>query len=302
MQKQQEKIGVMLALVAASIHGLAPLIINQAGKLIPPLTFAAITTLIGSVFCFFCAAWEGKLHELKIKKAYPLLLLVSLFIVIIPHILFFVGASKTSGINTSLLGLSEIVFLLIFAPFIGEKNTLEKLIGAISILIGGIFILYKNHFTLNLGDVFIIFSTAFYPIGNFYAKKAFNIVSPSIVLFTRFFIGGICIFIISLIIEPDANIPSIMTNNIVTITFTGLIFLGIGKTIWYMGFKRLDISKAISLIMTAPLFSMIFLLIIYQEKLSIQQWIGVAIMCTGMFFSVKRKSVEMSETKYAKTL
>lgn len=302
MPKSQEKIGVILALIAASIHGLAPLIINSAGKLIPPITFAAITTIIGAAFCLIYVAYEQKLHELKITKAWPLLLLVSLFIVIVPHVLFFVGSSKTSGINTALLGLSEIIFLLIFSPFIGEKNTPEKLIGALAILIGGIFILYQDRFSLNIGDILIICSTALYPIGNFYAKKAFNLVSPSIILFTRFFIGGIFLFILSRIIEPEAHIPSIIKDQLATILFTSIVFLGIGKAVWYQGFKRLDMSKAISLIMTAPLFSVFFLLTIFRESLTIQQWLGIGIMTIGMYFSIKRKSVAMEKTKYSKLL
>lgn len=300
MPKSREKIGVILALIAASIHGLAPLIINRAGNLIPPLTFAAITTVIGAIFCFIYVISENKLHELKIKKAWPALLLVSLFIVIIPHVLFFVGSSKTSGINTALLGLSEIIFALIFTPFIGEKNTPEKLIGSIAILIGGGFILYKENFSLNLGDALIIFSTALYPIGNFYAKKAFHLVSPSVVLFTRFFLGGIVISILARIIEPEANIDNLIVGNLPTILFTGIIFLGIGKAIWYQGLKRLDMSKAISLIMTAPLFSVIFLITIFRENLIIQQWLGIAIMAAGIYFTVKRKSVAIEETAYAK--
>ncbi|MBI5753621.1 DMT family transporter [Candidatus Peregrinibacteria bacterium] len=298
MSKSQEKIGITLVLLSASIHGLSPLIISKESHNIPPVTFAAITTIIGAFFCFLIVLKQKKLHELKIKKAYPSLLLVGLLIVIIPHILFFIGSSKTSGINTSLLGLSEMIFLLIFTPFIGEKNTPEKVLSALAILIGGIFILYQGKLTINTGDLLIIASTACYPIGNFYAKKAFNMVSSSTVLFVRFLLGAIAIPPIAFFLEPQANIQNIITNHWITIFFTGIIFLGIGKTLWYEGFKRLDMSKGISLILTAPLFSVFFLVTIFHENISIQQWMGIAIMTIGIYFSAKRKSVDMDKTKY----
>lgn len=296
--RKTEKTGIIFALIAAIIHGLAPLIINKGGHSIPPITFAAIATIIGTIFCFIIVLLQNKLSELKIKKAHFSLLMVGLLIVIIPHILLFVGSSKTSGINTSLLGLSELIFVLIYTPFIGEKNTLEKYIGALAILIGGVFVLYKGKFELNTGDMLIILSTACYPIGNFYAKKAFNFVSTSTVLFVRFLLGSIVILPTALIVEPEANIITILNNDWPTILFTGIIFLGLGKTIWYEGFKYLDMSKGISLIMTAPLFSILFLITIFHEKIIINQWIGIFIIMIGIYFSIRRPSVNPEFTKY----
>ncbi|HXW68825.1 MAG TPA: DMT family transporter, partial [Dissulfurispiraceae bacterium] len=81
--------------------------------------------------------------------------------------------------------------------------------------------------------------------------------------------------------------------------FTGLVLLGIGKIMWYEALGRLDISKAISLSMTFPLFSLILLIGIFKETVSSYQWIGIVIMMLGVFFSIKRPSVDPGLTKYA---
>lgn len=299
MTKQEEKIGVIFALTGAAMWGIFPVLVNYGTQNMPPIMFAAITTLLAALGSFIYAALKGKLYELKNKKAYFSLLMVTLCIVVIPYILFFIGSSKTSGINSSLLLLSEIIFTLLFTPLIGEKTTTKKLIGAICVFIGAILILSNGTFALNTGGILIILSTATYPIGNFYAKKTLNYVSPAIILMVRFFLGGFFILFFALLAESQSNITETIFQNWEIVLFTGLVLLGIGKVIWYEGLKRLDISKAISLNMTFPLFSLIVLIVFFKEIPSIFHWVGILIMAVGVYFSIKRKSTNPALTKYA---
>ena len=295
----QENRGVILVLLSAVLWGIFPVMVNRGSHHIPPLAFAAMSTLLAAVGSFAYMAISRRLGELRKKEAYVSLLMITLCIVIIPSILFFIGSSKTSGINTSLLTLSEIIFTLIFTPFIGEKTTIEKLIGASGIFIGSALLLYNGKFSLNIGDVLVIASTAAYPIGNFYSKKALYQVSPATILFVRFSIGGLFILLLSVIVEKPSNMSDIVLASWPTLLFTGLILLGVSKIIWYEGLARLDISKAISLGLTFPLFSLVLLIGIFKEKLTSYQWLGIAAMMAGVYFSIRRASVDPSSTKYA---
>lgn len=299
MKKKQENIGIILALITAAMYGMFPIFVNYGTKSISPMMFAAITTLLAACGSFIYATSKSKLHELKNRKSYSSLIMVTLCIVIIPYTLFFIGSSKTSGINSSMLLLSEIIFTLLFTPLIGEKTTVEKLMGAITVLVGATLILYNGKFDINIGDILIIISTTTYPIGNFYAKRALNFVSPAIILFTRFLLGGLFILIFAVLIESQPIPFGILLRHWKLILFMGLILLGLEKIIWYEALKRLDISKAISLTMTFPLFSLILLIIIFKETPSNFQWIGILIMMTGIYFSAKRPSTNPLLTKYA---
>jgi drug/metabolite transporter (DMT)-like permease len=272
--------------------------VNRGVQNIPPLLFAAFSAILACVASFIYTAFRGKLHELKRVKAWFPLIMVTLCIVVIPYTLLFIGASKTSGTNTSVLLLSEIIFTLIFTPFIGEKTTLYKIIGAGGVFFGALLILFNGKLQLNIGDLLIILSTVPYPIGNFYAKKAMNIVSPATILFVRFILGGLFLFALAALTIKNLNIQNVFIDNWKLILFNGLILLGIGKMIWYSGLKRLDISKGISLIMTFPLFSLIVLVGVFNEQISIYQWVGIAIMMIGVFFTIKRSSVDPAKTKY----
>jgi len=299
MFAKQENKGAILALASAALWGIFPVMVNRGSRDIPPLTFAAISTLLAAVGSFVYTAFHGKLYELKNKEAYASLLMITLCIVIIPYVLLFIGSSKTSGINTSLLLLSEIIFTLAFTPLIGEKTSAEKLIGASGVFIGGLLILYNGKFRLNIGDIMVIASTATYPVGNFYAKKALNQVSPSTILFVRFSLGGVFILLLAMIAETRPGVITIILADWRMLLMTGLILLGVGKIVWYEALRRLDISKAIALGMTFPLFSLIILIGIFKEAISRYQWTGIAIMMLGVFFSIRRSSVDPTVTKYA---
>jgi len=298
MKYSREKIGVICVLITAVFEGLFPILVNRGGHIMPPITFAAFSILMAAVACFIYALASGSLREVLNRKAYKPILMVAICIVIIPYTLFFIGASKTSGINTSILMLAEIIFTLIFTHFIGEKTTWAKIAGTGCVFLGALFILYNGAFSLNLGDILIILSTILYPIGNFYSKKALQLVSPSIILFLRFAIGGLFILGFSLILEPRTNFKNVISIGWPLILINGVLIFSIVKIVWYEGLKRLDISKAISLFQTFPLFSLLILAVVFKESISVTQWIGVAIMMVGIYFSVKRSSVNPELTKY----
>jgi drug/metabolite transporter (DMT)-like permease len=296
----EEKRGVVLALVSAALWGVFPVMVNRGSHIIPPLKFAAISTLLAAAGSFVYTFLKGRLHELKKKEAYASLLMITLCIVIVPYTLFFIGSSRTSGINTSLLLLSEIIFTLVFTPFIGEKTTVEKLIGALGVFLGALLILYSGNgkFHLNAGDIMVIASTATYPVGNFYAKKALNQVSPSTILFVRFFLGGLFMVPFAALAEPRPGVSRIILDEWPMLLFTGLILLGAGKIVWYEALCRLDISKAVSLGMTFPFFSLIVLIGIFGVSVSSHQWIGIGVMMVGVLFSIRRSSVDPAATGY----
>ncbi len=298
-KKNKETQGTVLALFSAVLGGVFPVIVNRGSQLIPPLLFSAVSTLLAGIGSLGYTAFKGNLDELKNRKSYVSLLMVTLCVVIIPYALFFIGAAKTSGINTSLLLLSEIIFTLMFTPFIGEKTTIEKLIGAFGIFCGAAFILYHGSFQLKAGDVLVIMSTVTYPIGNFYAKKALIQVSPSVILFVRYLVGGSILLVLSIIIEAPSSMGTIIVSNWILLFLTGFVLLGAGKIVWYAALARLDISKAIALSMTFPLFSLIVLTGFYKETISRQQAVGIALMMVGVFYSVRRASVDPTMTKYS---
>ncbi len=300
--KNKEHKGVLFVFVSAIIYGVYFILINKGTRHINPLLFASLVNLSAAFWFLGCFKYQNlKLISFKEnKKAYLYLLLLNLFNSIIPAVLFFIGTSKTSGINTALLSLFEIVFTVLITPLFGENNSKEKIKGATGVFIGGCFILYNGTLEINIGDILIIISTLFYPFGNFYGKKALHTFTPSYIWLFRVLISSVFLFLLSISFEDNSNLTLTIKENIAFIFLTGIITMGLGKSIWYEAFKRLDISKAVILGNSACLFSLIILAVFYQEYPSIYQILGTIIMAIGIYYSVKRKSVNQELTKYRK--
>ena len=118
-------------------------------------------------------------------------------------------------------------------------------------------------------------------------------------LLVRFVLGGLFLFGLALVFEGGAGMGTAVFNNWPLFLINGLIFLGIGKMVWYESLRRLDISKVISIGHIFPLFSLVYLIFFFNEKISGYQWLGIIIMLSGLFFSIRRRSVDPKLTKYA---
>ena len=277
------------------MYSFFPIIIAYSTKIMPPILFAGLGTLIASVTLFIFLLLKKNLKSLKNKEMLKYTLGITLFIVIIPSILIFTGSSKTSGINTTILLQSEILFtFLIFGLFAIEKITPRKAIGALIVMIGTFFIIYNGSKEINVGDLLIIAGTFFYPIGNIFAKKALKISPPSTILFVRSLLGGIVLVCISLIFENQSTTLDKISNHWLLILLNGIFICHLSKILWYEAIKRIDISKAIPISTGGyPAFSLLFAIFFLKEIPTIYQLIGFVVVVAGIFVLI-RKSKTMA--------
>jgi drug/metabolite transporter (DMT)-like permease len=273
--------------------------VNRGAQQIPALTFAAAALLVSAAGFFLYAVATGTLTQITRRAAWRPVAMVVLLVIVIPYSLFFLGASQTSGVNTSLLLLSELVFTVLFTPFFGEKTTTVKLLGAGGVLAGAVLIVSNGRPELNLGDSLIILSTVCYPFGNLYTKRALNHLSPASLLFLRSSLGGLVILALALAFEPAGSLMHLTGRQWVLVVLTGLLVLGVAKVLWHEGLKRVDISKAVSIGSTSPAVSLLALVLVFHEPISAYQLAGAAIMAVGVYFSIRRRSADPALTRYA---
>ncbi len=275
------------------MYSLFPIIVAHTTKIMPPILFAGLSTLMASITLFFYILYKKDLKSLKDKDTIKYTLGITLFIIIIPSILIFTGSSKTSGINTTILLQSEILFtFIIFGLFTAEKITLKKLIGALIVMTGTLFIIYNGSLEINTGDLLIIAGTFFYPIGHIFAKKALKISSTSTILFIRSFLGGIVLICISLLFENQDSSLTKIAIYWPLILFNGIFIYHLSKVLWYEGIKRLDISKAIPIgVGGYPAFSLLFAIVFLKEIPTIYQLIGLGTIVIGIFILIRKSKV-----------
>lgn len=286
----KEKAGEIMILGETLMYSLFPIIIAYSTKLMPPVLFAGLSTLTASITLFIYILFKKELKSLLDKETIKYTLGITLFIIIIPSILIFTGSSKTSGINTTILLQSEILFtFIIFGLFKLEKITPRKIIGALIIIAGTFFIIYNGNTNINYGDLLIIAGTSFYPIGNFFAKKALEVAAPSTILFIRSLLGGSVLIILSLIFENQAGTSGKISTFWPLILLNGIFIYHLSKILWYEGIKRIDVSKAIPISVGGyPAFSLLFAILFLKEIPTIYQLIGFFVVILGIFILLEK--------------
>ncbi len=281
----------MFMVAETSLYALFPIIVAYVTKVMPPILFAGVSTLVAAVFLgIYLLATRG-FKNLEIKKLRKHILIVTIFIVVLPSIFIFWGSSITSGLNTAILLQSEMFFAIFICGFFAcESITWNKILAAILIVSGSLLVMYEKGGEVNYGDLLIILGTVFLPIGNIYAKKALELTNPALLLFARSFLGGIVLILISFIFEhsyqslwPDLlkNYPLILIN--------GAVVYCLSKLLWYEGLKRIEISEA-SLISLGiyPIISMILAIIFLNETPLPKHIIGLGVILFGVFLAVQK--------------
>ena len=284
--KSEERRGEQYAFLSALLIAIFPVVIHYASGVIPPTFFASLTTLTAAVFMMFLMTFYGRWKELQIKAAWIPMVMVTLFIVVLPLPLIYNGTRLTSGINTSILLTTEIFFALLFTHFSGETITLKKTIGGIAIILGTVFTLTNGHFTLNAGDLMIVLATALHPIGNLYAKKVLALVSPITLVFVRSLLGGLALLAISFLSESiftSGNQAMALAVSLGwLILLNGILLSAVSKLVWYQALKRLQVGKAVIIVMSYPSLSMILSVLFLKEIPTLYQLGGLLIIFAGL--------------------
>ena len=286
MADRNTKIGAAIVLLGTFIWSFHPILIQRVTQSAPGLVVAVLTHTIALIMALVFFLVKGDFSGFTKKHLYRDQLLAAFLIVVLPMTMFYIGARLTSGVNASVLLLFELLFTLPLAAWNGESITRAKLIGSGAILIGSFLVLFKGFDHFSWGDILIIFSTASYPFGNFISKRLLKEISPETLLVSRLALGLPALFLIALIFAPGYSYVSIFKAHWLAIVGAGAFCLAISKIMWFNGIKRLEISQALPLGLTFPMFSLITLTLLGWETISLQQFFGIMALFVGVYFIV----------------
>lgn len=286
-----------MVFLSALALGLFQVLVHVQVQSIPPLALLFITNVCALGGATVYGLYQGTLGELWNKKYLTTLSLIALTIIVVPLSLFYIGASLTSGVNASALTLSEIIFTVLFAQFWGERLTKNKVLGALAILFGALLLLYHHEGAWHIGDFIIVFSTITYPIGNFLQKKILTEISPASLLFGRLVLAVPILWILYLLSNETVRWNLVWHNHWLVILIMGLVNAVIGKILWFKGLKTIEVTTGVSILMTFPLYSVLFLWLSGAESISMKQLLGIGIMLIGVYYTLrltpKKSSLEI---------
>lgn len=294
----KEVVGTILAFTTAIISGFAIFANKIFVVNLDPTVFTAVRALIiGFIFLILSLvfhSWERKENK-KLRWGY--LLFIGIIGGGIAFLLFFNGLKLTTAGRAAFLHKTLPLYVLILAfVFLKEKISKKQSI-AFFVMLAGLIVMVWNsvqpsEFWLNpkIGDLLVISATVLWAIENVIAKKAMLKGEHNFVVsFARMFFGALVLFGI-VFLTNKFNLIMALTGMqwIYILISTGILFAYV--LTFYWAIKYINVSKAATILLLAPVITLILGVVFLKEPLPISQLIGSVLILAGAYFIARTKS------------
>ena len=255
---------------------------------ISPTALMLIATGI-TVLCYIPYLTKHKMWKILFdKKLAPRLAGVGLFSSACPFLFVMVALTYTTPTNASIINQTEVLYSLVLTYiFLGERPTGKQIIGTICILTGVIFILMEaNKFNFQMkGDLLLLCTTWMFQIGHILAKKLPPDLTEHFITAARAFYAFIFTIPLTYILTYFNIQPTVTIcwQTIVSVLFMGIAFYIFGNYLWYVAIRRMDLSKATTLILTYPVFTYILSAVFRYDKITVLKTLGVIFALCGAY-------------------
>lgn len=285
--------GTLLILLTAFISGIAIVINKFFVVTIDPLIFTAFRALFIGIIFFLISFYFSKSTRKKFNQAsWKTLLAIGIIGGGMAFWLFFTGLKLTTAGRAAFLHKTLPIYAAILAfVFLKEKITKKQLIAMAVMLFGLLLIeLTKISSSIRMGDLLVLSATVLWAIENTFAKKVMiNKESNWVVTFSRMFFGALILFAIIFIIGKSNLLFSLNSQQALYIFISG-IFLFFYVLTWYWGLKYINLSKASTILLIAPVISLILGIIWLGEQVFALQLVGSALILIGAYVVARTKS------------
>ncbi|MHC2995663.1 MAG: DMT family transporter [Candidatus Atribacteria bacterium] len=284
--EKKEKEGIIFTIITIFLAGSLPIVVKYGAGIIHPLFFATISSLIAGGCLFTVTLIKGNWKILLDIRYLFYFLIIGFFGITLSNVLFFYGVTVTSGINSAiLLQIEPLYALFIGYIFLDERITLKQIIFTLVIILGTLTVLYKGSFKVNWGDGLVLFTPMCWQVAHFQSKRLMaknKAITPLIIATARTVYGGIFLFIINYIWGVNQFNKLIGPKILFIIFFQGIIGFALQYSIWYEAVKRINLSKATTIVSVYPVFSIILAWFVLKEIPAMNQLAGFGLILVGI--------------------
>jgi len=297
--KNKEVKGTVLVFLTAIISGFSIFANKIFVATIDPLIFTALRALfIGVIFFFLSAIYassKGQKHFKKVSWGY----LVSIGVIGggFAFWLFFQGLKLTTSSRAGFIHKTLPLYAIILAfLFLNEKITRKQAISTLT-MFAGLFILLlssiqPSQFWSNpgLGDLLVLSATILWGIENTIAKKVLiQGENNFVVSFSRMFFGALILFAVIILTNKFNLLFELNFEQWLRIIVSTVILFGYILT-YYWGLKYINLSKAATILIIAPVITLILGVTFLGEPAPAMQLLGSTIILIGAYFLSTVKS------------
>jgi len=268
---------------------------------IDPYSFNALRFIFATSLLWFVAHKRG--HSLKVEKEH-FWKMVGIGIVgnLFYQMFFIIGVNYTYAANAAvMLGTIPIWVALLSQFFTDEKLTPLKAIGVFFAFAGVTFIIMGGQGTLSfesetfLGNIITLIAAICWATYTILSRKYLKVYSP--IQYSAFMsvVGLVSLLIVGLPFLIKLDWSEITIIGYGGVFYSGALSVGLAYIIWNNGVKKIGAVRTAAYQNLVPVLGLIFGLVLLGEELSVLQYIGAALVVTGIVLarlkSKKKKKI-----------
>jgi len=284
--------GTILVLLTALISG-AAIVVNKFFVVsIDPLLFTAMRALFIGIIFFFISLYFARSSGKKFNKV-SWKYLVSIGIVggSVAFWLFFTGLKMTMAGRAAFLHKTLPIYATVLAVVFLKEKVSGKQLGALLVMLVGLLLmqLTKISFDVRMGDLFVLGATILWAAESTISKRVMKSESNWVVSFSRMFFGSLILFGLIFLMGKFDLFLSLTFEQVVYILISGGLLFGYVLT-WYWGLKYINLSKASTILLLAPVISLVLAFAWLGESVYFLQVVGSVLILVGAGVVVRTKS------------
>lgn len=290
MKTASAKKAIIALIIANIIWGAASPIFKYSLAEIDPYFLAFARFSLASLFLMPIVAMQKKLR-LPTRKEFWEILPYPIFGITLNIIFYFWSLKLTQSINAPIISSSgPMIIMVLGILFLGEKATLQRLIGGVLSFIGVIVIIIRPVLetgiadTNLLGNILLVIATLAAVAQAIVGKRIFRHFDPLLVTFWSFVIGTIT-FAPLLI----GHLPTVFGfRSAVGVVFGSVFSSTVAYSLFAWGLARMDAGEAGLFTYIDPVAAVIIAYPLLGEKPDLLFVLGSILVFGGLFISEKK--------------
>ncbi len=274
--------GILLVLATALISGFSVFINKYGVKETNPYVFTFVKNLIAALpFLFLSIPLYRQIKKLNVKEK-VLFLSIAVIGGSIPFLLFFKGLSMASAANANFIHKTMFLYITLFGVYyLKEKLNWVSISGLVVLLFGSLMFFKLDPSKLGMGELYILLATLLWAGEILVSKKLLGKISPSLISFSRMFLGAVLIFVYLIMSRQTAPLLTLNLHQWTWLLVSGGLLFGYVLT-FYQGLKRLPASETTAILTLAVPITSLLTLGLQGKSLLPGQPVAVLIIVAGI--------------------
>jgi drug/metabolite transporter (DMT)-like permease len=286
MRGRQESLGLLFAALCALGGAFVPAVAKLTTGRADALFVAAASNLFAGLGAALLLASRRELGVMIRRRLAPRLLAIGALGTTAAHLLFYLGASRTSAIVATLCLQVEPAYSLLLAWFFLGHRPSGRRVAATGLLLAGIALAVgAAGFQASAGVWLLLVTPLCWQVSHLIVLRGLAGVPPLILTSARYLYGGVLLGGLWAMVGDRAALPPAgeLLRLLPLLAVQGCILGYAGTLMWYQAIARLDLARATAIVVPSiPLLALAASFAILGEVASTRQWIGLLLTGVGI--------------------